>query len=966
MRQMIKRLFSILLLVAGVQASWGFALLGPTGNGGDSWQTAVIGYNLIYTDESSPFSPGGPVFLGDIGGPKNIGEEYRRNAPVIYYAYDANFLGFFGSVGADKTDGAFAIMNSLTNVSSYSPDLSEFPLTSQHFNLRAQSLYLTDIKSVTLHLLVEQMGLASPERFTWTLAERFLPTGGTCPINELYLVLQRNFDVIPSSLNQLQYSSYVNDVLYSYLIVEFCTGPNPLAYTVPFSVDPLVEEYTAVAANNGDGFGGVSFGFGGGLQVGGFYTGLTRDDVGGLRYLLRSGNRNTENAAAGSLLLSTNLPSPQLITTLPYGLFLSQLTNDPATLQALYPALVISSTSTNFALTNITVITPTFTNFPGTTVTNFSASILLTNFDLALFSAQAMTSPPAVLQALYPQLLILSSSILYYTNIPTPNLVTYLTNQIGAPFGSPPVQVTITNSYSFNIFPIYTYIFGNILTNRYSSSNLVTIQTISVTNLTGSPVGSPQSTNITTVTKYLTNSISGDFFIIPTNWCGFLTLQKFEQKVPSYTNSLVAASTTNSFGVAQFTQNIIYYYTNRIWVVQPGVCEPTLVFGTNVVNLIVTNYQYTFANLFTNLPTRQFTNTSVTIITTNIGPCSNGVAGTLCTNITTTSTIVTNLPSGDFFIIPVEWTCGFTILQVVATNLVGSTNTVATPIPPGVTNVGQQFSVTAISFFTNHTLLIQALLCQLTAPGPELREGIERIQFVRANFDSLIGQFFQPITNIYNMVKVTNSQQVVEHYQRIITRPDILLSANNFIGGNTFNGSVSRNILFDTANVLPGLAGPGVINSPATFNYNKIGAAFRNGDLAFFGLTTNSFLSEQTQQPTLAWASFDSSTNDPVVYPNGTSIQNLENQIVVQISPASLPNGTNGVSYPVITFTASGGSFSPPFTWSASGLPSGLTLSPGGTLSGTPTQTGTFVNVVIQLTDSLSRTVHWNYTITIQ
>src|SRR5882672_4522942 len=70
MRQMIKRFFSIILLVVGVQASWGFALLGPLANGGDSWQTAVIGYGLAYLDESSPFSPGGPVFLGDIGGPK--------------------------------------------------------------------------------------------------------------------------------------------------------------------------------------------------------------------------------------------------------------------------------------------------------------------------------------------------------------------------------------------------------------------------------------------------------------------------------------------------------------------------------------------------------------------------------------------------------------------------------------------------------------------------------------------------------------------------------------------------------------------------------------------------------------------------------------------------------------------------------------------------------------------------------
>src|SRR5258708_29906527 len=156
MRQMIKRFLWVVLLASGAQASWGFSLLGPTGNGGDSWQTSVIGYNLAFVDESSPFTPGGPVFFGDIGGPKNIGEGYRRNAQTYYYSYDANFLGFFGAAGETNVDAAFAIMNSLTNVDSYSSDLSEFPLTSQQFNYTAQSLFLTDLKSVTLHMLVEQ------------------------------------------------------------------------------------------------------------------------------------------------------------------------------------------------------------------------------------------------------------------------------------------------------------------------------------------------------------------------------------------------------------------------------------------------------------------------------------------------------------------------------------------------------------------------------------------------------------------------------------------------------------------------------------------------------------------------------------------------------------------------------------------------------------------------------------------
>jgi len=669
------------------------------------------------------------------------------------------------------------------------------------------------------------------------------------------------------------------------------------------------------------------------------------------------------------------LPPPVLLTTLSWGLFISQLTNDPATLQALYPDLQINSSSTNFALTNISIVTPTYTNFPGQTVTNFQSPnffVVLTNYDLSLFSSLARTSSPAALQALYPQLVILSSTVVGITNIPIPNLATYLTNFIGSPVGSPAIQVTVTNSFSPNFYPFYNYTFGNIVTNVFSSSNRVTIQTISVTNFAGSPVGSPGVTNVTTVFKTFTNNISGDFFLIPTNWCGYQVFSKISeqfpetQRIPSYTNTLAASFTTNSQfpGTAQAVQNTISFYTNRIWAFLPGVCEPALIFQTNQVSLVLTNYQYTFGNLFTNPPTQQFTNTLVTTTVTNIGVTSTNQAGTLTTNIVTTTNLVAGLPSGDFFIIPAAWTCGFAIEQVVKTNQVGTTNTVTTPVPPGVLDIGQQFSITTISTYTNHVLLIQPFICQLSTNPPALREGMERIQFVRANFDSLVGQFFQPITNTYTMIRVTNSQPVTETLQRIITGPDILLTADNQNAGNTFNGSVTRNIHFDTSTVLTGLAGPGVINSPVTFAYNKIGDAFRNGPIILQG-ATNTILSELTQYTTLAWASFDSSTNDPVVYPNGTSIQNLENQILVQLAPASLANGTSGVAYPPTQFTATGGSFSPPFSWLATGLPSGMTMSAAGVISGTPQQSGTF-NLTIQLTDSNSRTVFWNYSITIQ
>ncbi|MEI9961764.1 MAG: hypothetical protein WDM76_11705 [Limisphaerales bacterium] len=748
---MIKRFLMVVLLATGLQASWGFALLGPTpallqGYTGDPWQVLTIGYNLVYQGH---VIPGGPVTLGDIGGPKNIGEEYRRNAPVLYYTYDANFLGYFGTYGAARVDESFAIMNNvftnnptgLTNgIDGYSGDLSEFPLQAQALNNTAVALYLTDIKSVTLHLLVEQMGLAQPERFTWTLHDRFV--GTLCPLTTTYLVVQRNFDISPTSLSQLQYSTYVNNVLYSYYITEICTtpAPIPLATTVTFPVDPLVEQYTAVAANNfsepsqfespGGSVGGV-----GGLQIGGYYTGLTRDDVAGLRYLLTSNNINTEAIAAGSAPVAgggitiTNLDNQFTITTSNLTTFTLALTNGPAALQALYPGLVIAGVRTNFNGT----FTYTFANL----VTN----TFFTNTIIQIEVQAVVTNPPPP----------------------------------GTPYPAP----------------------GTVTTN-------------------------------TTITTLTTNLPSGDFFIVPTNFCGLNIIQTLATNINFITNSL------NPAGSLPAT-NIVTVSTNYVLLVAP--CE--------------------FVN--------------------------NGGSGT-------------NLNTG-------------------------------------------------------------------------LYQGIQKVQFVRANYDSLIGQFFQPVTNIYSMARVINSQLVRGNFQRVVTAPDILLSAADLAvgpAGNNFNGTVTRDINFDASNVSANLGGPGVINSSTTFTYNKVGPTFFNGPFP----DTNGLLNvvnETTHTPFLQWASFDGSTNAPVVYPNGTSIQDLENQILVQISPISLSDGTVNVPYPPVTFAATGGSFSPPFTWSATGLPSGMTLSAGGMLSGTPTQSGTF-SFILQLNDSLTppRTVRWTFTIIIQ
>lgn len=74
----------------------------------------------------------------------------------------------------------------------------------------------------------------------------------------------------------------------------------------------------------------------------------------------------------------------------------------------------------------------------------------------------------------------------------------------------------------------------------------------------------------------------------------------------------------------------------------------------------------------------------------------------------------------------------------------------------------------------------------------------------------------------------------------------------------------------------------------------------------------------------------------------------------------TLPNGQVGVSYSG-SLTATGGT--PPYTWAATGLPSGLTVG-SGTVSGTPTASGTF-SVAVTVTDTAGAVAHASYSMTI-
>jgi hypothetical protein len=81
--------------------------------------------------------------------------------------------------------------------------------------------------------------------------------------------------------------------------------------------------------------------------------------------------------------------------------------------------------------------------------------------------------------------------------------------------------------------------------------------------------------------------------------------------------------------------------------------------------------------------------------------------------------------------------------------------------------------------------------------------------------------------------------------------------------------------------------------------------------------------------------------------------------------PATLPVGVLNNAYTPTTITASGGLA--PYTWTATGLPSGLSIAAGtGVVSGTPTaDAGSPYSVTISVEDPTGKTASQNYSLTV-
>ena len=485
----------------------------------------------------------------------------------------------------------------------------------------------------------------------------------------------------------------------------------------------------------------------------------------------------------------------------------------------------------------------------------------------------------------------------------------------------------------------------------------------------------------------VTTNLGGQAFLTTSNLNSLLTAIPTNDPATFATlfPNVVLSGTTTNYSIVPVWNVVIG--TNLLYGSVYGTTVPSV--SSNLVGTAwQATYTDTFANVITNGNLTNFpgvllncpnlhlgytTNTTVSIVTVLAYSPPGAPYPTVVTN-SFTNTIVMQQPSGEYFVLPASQ-CGWQFdscqsaysVQVVSNALPIPASSVSTSTNYATPVILSQYSLT---YFTNHTFLVHAITCGTATPTAGLYQGVEKMQFMRADYDALLGQTFRPVTNNYSMVMVNaNGQLVTQNFQRVVTAPDILIQAADITPALPFfNFTTQTSPTFTHDPGYAGLAGPGTISPSATFTFNKVGNIFLNEGLA----STNTFLNQTTEelQPILAWANFDATTNPPIVFPSGTDLQNLANEMLIQVSPTPpyLPDGTKGMAYPATQFKAAGGGFTPPFTWSATGLPSSLTMVSNsdstGTLTGTPSQTGTF-DITVQLMDNVGRSVQWNYAITI-
>ncbi len=276
----------VIATAIGLTTANAFSLLGPYA----PWMDKAKGYQQP----------------DDIGGPMDIDEEYRWNVPVLTYGFDPSFIDYFGSNGVAAVEEAIQILNDLPRASDMV--LTNFPTQVLHPGA-ASADFVVDVKLTTLWLLLEHMGLAQPSRYVFTfrhLDSNYWYNAGIHCQNALvtencwsswaepYYITRRNFD--PQTRLS---STVVDDIPYTGAAIPRSNESVTLV-TQPIDFD---DPHIAAIADASP-FVLASF-----HDANITAESLSRDDAGGLQYLLSSNNVNFETLISGVHGAGTNADS---------------------------------------------------------------------------------------------------------------------------------------------------------------------------------------------------------------------------------------------------------------------------------------------------------------------------------------------------------------------------------------------------------------------------------------------------------------------------------------------------------------------------------------------------------------------------------------------------------------------------------------------------------------------------------
>lgn len=194
---------------------------------------------------------------------------YRWNLPVITYGFDPQFRATFGEEGVEAVESAINLLRGLPDLGSADAILlASFPTSAAGFNFAARLEKLVDLRSTALSALLQNLGLASPERYMFCLR--------ASPPNEEEAepyVLRRNYEPLTGLP-----SESINGAGFFYAI-SFMPVPESVS-AVEMQNDFSEQFQTAVAVN--EFIEGIN---NGNSRLGLYSRSLTRDDVGGLAYL---------------------------------------------------------------------------------------------------------------------------------------------------------------------------------------------------------------------------------------------------------------------------------------------------------------------------------------------------------------------------------------------------------------------------------------------------------------------------------------------------------------------------------------------------------------------------------------------------------------------------------------------------------------------------------------------------------